>query len=59
MSFAPKQLYKVCDHCGYRRRTLPLSDCLMLCRRCGSPKVRYITAQQSSIEWLVSKIFKR
>jgi hypothetical protein len=59
MSFAPKQLYKVCDHCGYRRRTKPLSDCLMLCRRCGSPRVRYVTLEANALKRLLVLVFKR
>ena len=59
MTFIPRQQYKVCDACGYRQRTQPLGDCLMLCRRCGSPKVRYVTPEQNSLEWLFGKIFKR
>lgn len=59
MSFTPKQLCKVCDHCGYRWRTKPLGDCLQLCRRCGSPRVRYITPEANALERVLKFVFKQ
>lgn len=58
MTFIPRNQHKVCDHCGYRQRTQPLGDCVRLCRRCGSPKVRYVTPEQNTLEWWLGRIFK-
>ena len=58
MSISPRAQYRVCDHCGYRRRVQPLGDCLMLCRRCGSPRVRYVTPEANVLEQLLLFVFK-